>query len=99
MLMRDQICLLKALFPEEALRADTNRGFALTRINAAHVIRRLNDAFGPCASDRGYSGNSPGVGGTRSKKSTLQSSVSSRGGRRSRECPGALTPGWGTTPG
>lgn len=48
MLTEDQINVLKAPFPEEALRADTSRGFELTSIKAAYVIERLNDAFGPC---------------------------------------------------
>jgi hypothetical protein len=48
MLTQDQIDVLKAPFPEEALRADTSRGFELTSIRAAYVIERLNDVFGPC---------------------------------------------------
>jgi hypothetical protein len=48
MLTQDQIDVLKAPFPEEALRPDTSRGFELTSIRAAYVIERLNDAFGPC---------------------------------------------------
>jgi hypothetical protein len=48
MLTQDQMNVLKAPFPEEALRADTSRGFELTSIKAAYVIERLNEAFGPC---------------------------------------------------
>jgi hypothetical protein len=48
MLTQDQIHVLTAPFPEEALRADTSRGFELTSIKAAYVIERLNEAFGPC---------------------------------------------------
>jgi hypothetical protein len=48
MLTQDQINVLTAPFPEEALRADTSRGFELTSIKAAYVIERLNEAFGPC---------------------------------------------------
>jgi hypothetical protein len=48
MLTQDQISVLTAPFPEEALRADTSRGFELTSIKAAYVIERLNEAFGPC---------------------------------------------------
>jgi hypothetical protein len=45
---QDQIVQLKAAFPEEALSADTSRGFELTSIRAAYVIERLNDVFGIC---------------------------------------------------
>ena len=48
MLTQDQIDVLKAPFPMEALTADTSRGFELTSIKAAYVIERLNDVFGPC---------------------------------------------------
>ena len=48
MLTQDQMDLLRAPFPEEALRADTSRGFELTSIRAAYVIERLNDVFGLC---------------------------------------------------
>jgi hypothetical protein len=48
MLTQEQISVLTAPFPEEALRADTSRGFELTSIKAAYVIERLNEAFGPC---------------------------------------------------
>ena len=54
MLTQDQIDVLKAPFPEEALTADTSRGFELTSIRAAYVIERLNDAFGPCGTGWRY---------------------------------------------
>jgi len=40
--------LLKKDFPQEALSADTSRGFQLTSIKAAYVIERLNEVFGLC---------------------------------------------------
>ncbi|MGD2177879.1 MAG: hypothetical protein PVG71_08660, partial [Anaerolineae bacterium] len=48
MLTQDQISVLTAPFPAEALKPDTSRGFELTSIKAAYVIERLNEAFGPC---------------------------------------------------
>jgi hypothetical protein len=48
MLNQDQIQALRSPFPEEALSADTSRGFELTSIKAAYVIERLNEVFGPC---------------------------------------------------
>jgi hypothetical protein len=48
MLSNDQVQALRSPFPEEALSADTSRGFELTSIKAAFVIERLNEAFGPC---------------------------------------------------
>lgn len=58
MLTQDQMDLLKAPFPPEALTADTSRGFELTSIKAAYVIERLNDAFGPCGTGWRYSHSS-----------------------------------------
>jgi len=54
MLTRDQMDILRAPFPLEALRADTSRGFELTSIKAAYVIERLNEAFGPCGTGWRY---------------------------------------------
>jgi hypothetical protein len=48
MLNQDQVQALLSPFPDEALSADTSRGFELTSIKAAFVIERLNEAFGPC---------------------------------------------------
>jgi hypothetical protein len=48
MLNQDQVQALRSPFPDEALSADTSRGFELTSIKAAFVIERLNEAFGPC---------------------------------------------------
>jgi hypothetical protein len=48
MLKQDQIQALRSPFPDEALSADTSRGFELTSIKAAFIIERLNEVFGPC---------------------------------------------------
>jgi hypothetical protein len=48
MLTNDQVQALRSPFPDEALSADTGRGFELTSIKAAFVIERLNEVFGPC---------------------------------------------------
>jgi hypothetical protein len=47
-LTQDQMQVIQATFPPEALSADTSRGFELTSIKAAFVIERLNQVFGPC---------------------------------------------------
>jgi hypothetical protein len=57
MLTQEQIEVLKAPFPPEALTADTSRGFELTSIRAAYVIERLNEAFGPCGIGWRYTHN------------------------------------------
>ena len=54
MLSQDQLSQLKASFPQEALSADTSRGFELTSIKAAYVIERLNEVFGPCGAGWRY---------------------------------------------
>ncbi len=51
----EQIRLLRASFPAEALSADTSRGFELTSIKAAYIIERLNDVFGTYGSGWRYS--------------------------------------------
>jgi hypothetical protein len=51
---QDQLDLLKAPFPMEALSADTSRGFELTSIKAAYVIERLNEVFGICGTGWRY---------------------------------------------
>lgn len=48
MLDKDQIKIIQAPFPLEALSSDVSRGFELTSIKAAYVIERLNEAFGTC---------------------------------------------------
>jgi hypothetical protein len=48
MLTQEQMQKLRARFPPEAPKPDTSRGFELTSMKAAYVIKRLNDVFGPC---------------------------------------------------
>jgi hypothetical protein len=38
---------LRASLPQEALKTDTSRGFALTSTKAAYVLERMSDVFGP----------------------------------------------------
>jgi hypothetical protein len=42
----EQVALLREPFPQEALSADSSRGFELTSIKAAYIIERLNNVFG-----------------------------------------------------
>ena len=42
----EQVKLLKADFPPEAISSDNSRGFELTSIKAAYVLERLTDIFG-----------------------------------------------------
>ena len=48
-LEQEQITALLVPFPQQAMSADTSRGFELISIKTAYVIERLNEVFRLCS--------------------------------------------------